>query len=118
MTIRKGMLATLVLVLWGGRAHAEDIEPRAYSNAPIGINFLIAGYAYAEGGLEAGASVPLENANLQTHATVLAYARTLDLWGRSGKVDVLIPYAWLSGDAEYAGQPVFARAASSTMPAT
>ena len=42
----------------------------------------------------------------ETHSTVLAYARTLDLWGQSGKFDVIVPYAWLSGDAEYAGQPV------------
>jgi hypothetical protein len=106
MTIRKWLLATYVLALGGGGAHAEDIEPRAYSNAPVGINFLIAGYAYAEGGLAADASVPLTNANLQTHTTVLAYARSLDLWGRSGKFDVVIPYSWLSGNAQYAGQPV------------
>ena len=31
-------------------ARAQDIEPRAYSNAPIGVNFLIAGYAYTRGG--------------------------------------------------------------------
>jgi len=106
MTIRKGMLATFFLALGGGGAFAQDIEPRAYSNAPIGVNFLIAGYAYAEGGLAVDASVPLTNANLQTHTTVLGYARALDLGGRSGKIDVVIPYAWLSGDAEYAGQPV------------
>jgi hypothetical protein len=100
------MLATLVLVLGGSAAHAQDIEPRAYSNAPVGINFLIAGYAYAEGGLAVDASVPLTNASLQTHSTVFAYARSLDLWGRSGKFDVVIPYAWVSGEAEYAGQPV------------
>jgi hypothetical protein len=32
-------------------ARAQDIEPRAYSNAPIGVNFLIAGYGYTRGGL-------------------------------------------------------------------
>ena len=30
-------------------AQAQDIEPRAYSNAPVGVNFLIAGYAYTKG---------------------------------------------------------------------
>ena len=106
MTIRKWMLATFLLALEGGGALAQEIEPRAYSNAPVGINFLVAGYGYAEGGLAVDASVPLTNASLQVHTTVLAYARSLDLWGRSGKLDMLIPYAWLSGDAEYAGQPV------------
>ena len=31
-------------------ARAQDIEPRAYSNAPVGVNFLIAGYVYTRGG--------------------------------------------------------------------
>ena len=106
MTIRHWALATFVLTLAASAVHAQSIEPRSYTNTPIGINFLIAGYAYAEGGLSADASVPLTNANLQTHSTLLAYARSIDLWGQSGKFDVVVPYAWLSGDAEYAGQPV------------
>ena len=31
--------------------------------------------------------------------------RVLDLWGTSAKVDVGLPYAWLSGSATHAGQP-------------
>jgi len=105
-----------VLALVGGSAHAQSIEPRAYTNIPIGMNFLIAGYAYAEGGLSVDPTVPLTNANLQTHSTVLAYARSLDLWGQSGKFDVIVPYAWLSGDAEYAGQPVARETSGFTTP--
>ena len=30
-------------------AKAQEAEPRSYSNAPIGLNFLIAGYGYASG---------------------------------------------------------------------
>ena len=100
------VIGALALTLAGWGVHAQSIEPRAYSNAPIGMNFLIAGYGYAKGGLSVDSSVPLTNANLETHSTVLAYARSLDLWGRSGKFDVVLPYAWLAGDAEYAGQPV------------
>ena len=41
----------LIFYFLGTMAHvslAQDIEPRAYSNAPIGINFLGAGYAEAQ----------------------------------------------------------------------
>ncbi len=38
-------------------AAAQDIEPRAYSNAPVGVNFLIAGYGYAEGGVASDPSL-------------------------------------------------------------
>jgi hypothetical protein len=89
-----------------GAAHAQDIEPRAYSNAPVGVNFLIAGYAHSHGGLSLDPSVPLTDAKLNSSAVVLAYARALDLWGLSGKFDAIVPYASLSGTASYAGQPV------------
>jgi hypothetical protein len=87
-------------------AHAQDIEPRAYSNAPIGMNFLIVGYAFTKGALPFDASLPVTNAQLKTSSAVLAYARVLDLWGKSAKFDVIVPYSWLSGSAELAGQPV------------
>lgn len=106
MTISKKWLAMCALALGGSSALAQEIEPRTYSNAPVGVNFLVAGYAYSEGGLSVDPSVPLTDANLKIHTTVFAYARTLNLWGRSGKFDVVIPYGWLSGDALYLGQPV------------
>jgi len=85
---------------------AQDIEPRAYSNAPIGVNFLVAGYAYSHGGLSLDPSLPVSDARIESSAAVLAYARVLDLWGVSGKFDAIVPYASLSGTADYAGQPV------------
>ena len=87
-------------------AHAQDIEPRAYSNAPVGVNFLIAGYAYTRGGLAFDTTLPLTNPNLRTSSTVVSYATVLDLWGKSAKFDVIAPYTWLSGSADYKGEPV------------
>jgi hypothetical protein len=100
------VLAACVLTAAVSPARAQDIEPRAYSNAPIGVNFLIAGYAYTRGGLSFDPAVPITNANLNTSNVVLAYARVLDLWGKSGKFDVIVPYTWLSGTADYQGAPV------------
>ncbi len=87
-------------------ANAQDIEPRAYSNAPVGVNFLIAGYAYTSGGVAFGPSLPITDPQLHTSNAVVAYARTLDLWGMSGKFDATLPYTWLSGTADFRGQTV------------
>jgi hypothetical protein len=106
MQLRTGIPATLFLALLGGQVQAQEIEPRAYTNAPVGVNFLIAGYIYTEGGLVFDPSVPLKNANLEINSGVVAYARSLDVWGKSAKFDVLVPYATLSGDADYLGAPV------------
>lgn len=99
--------AVLFLVLAAGAsvARAQEIEPRAYSNIPVGVNFLLAGYARSDGGLSADPSLPLDNADLRTDSTALAYARGIEVRGVSGKVDVVVPFAWISGTADYAGQP-------------
>jgi hypothetical protein len=85
-------------------AGAAEIEPRAYVNTPVGINFLLAGFAYSEGGLSSEGSSPIEDAELSTISGVLAYARTLDVLGKSGKFDVIMPYSGLSGSAMVAGE--------------
>ena len=87
-------------------ARAQDIEPRAYSNAPIGVNFLIAGYAYTKGGIAFGPPLPITNPDLDTSSAVVAYARVLDVWGMSAKFDATVPYTWLSGTADYRGETV------------
>ena len=98
-------LGVTALVVVASGVHAQDLEPRAYANTPVGLNFLIAGYAYSEGGVGIDPSIPLKDAEVQSHTAVLAYVRTLDVWGKSGKFDVVLPYAWVSGSATFEGQP-------------
>ena len=43
---RVGLMA---FVLGVADTKAQDAEPRSYSNTPVGLNFLIAGYLYSEG---------------------------------------------------------------------
>lgn len=87
-------------------ARAQDIEPRSFSNAPVGVNFLIGGYAYTRGGLEFDSATQITNPKLKASSGVMGYARVLDLWGMSGKFDVIVPYTWLSGTADFRGEPV------------
>src|SRR5215470_19226002 len=93
----------VVVVCAAGTARAQEIEPRAYSNAPVGVNFLIAGYAYTRGGVPTDGSLPVTNPHLHTSNAVLGYAHVFDLWGLSAKFDAIVPYTWLSGSADYQG---------------
>jgi hypothetical protein len=97
-------VALVVALASGATVQAQELEPRAYANAPVGLNFLILGYAYSQGDVAFEPSVPIEDAKLTVHGAFLAYARALDVWGRAGKLDVVLPYAWLSGTARVAGQ--------------
>lgn len=104
-TGNKWAMATLLLGALPG-AWAQDIEPRAYSNAPIGMNFLVAGYAYTEGGLAFDPSLPVNNPQLETDNGVLGLARVIELGGQSAKLDVILPFTDLAGSADYRGSKV------------
>jgi Putative MetA-pathway of phenol degradation len=97
-------IALIVAFAAGATVEAQELEPRAYANAPVGLNFLILGYGYTQGDVAFDPSVPIEDAKLTVHNAFLAYVRALDVWGRAGKLDVVLPYAWLSGTARVAGQ--------------
>lgn len=86
-------------------AQAQSLEPRSYSNTPVGLNFMLAGYGYAEGKIAFDPSAPVIDAKFRSSTEIFAYARSLDVWGKSAKFDVLLPYSAFYGDALVSGQP-------------
>ena len=50
------------------------------------------------------ASSPVTDAKVNVHAGLLAYARSLDVWGLSGKVFAVLPFTEASGSEKVAGQ--------------
>jgi hypothetical protein len=103
-TARAGFLGALAT--FGAAAQAQEIEPRAYSNIPQGVNFAVVGYANTSGGLLSDPTFPLDDAKLNTDAAVFGFAHAIQLHGQSGKIDLIVPYFWLEGTAEFAGEPV------------
>ncbi|MNF85182.1 hypothetical protein D3C84_675690 [compost metagenome] len=103
--VRLIRFASASLVMLATGAVAEDLEPRSYANTPVGINFLLLGYSDLHGNVTANPSIPLEDAKLKIETVVFAFARSLDVWGRSGKFDVVVPEAKLTGSALLAGEP-------------
>lgn len=102
--MRRFVIST-VLLLVASAPHAQELEPRLYANAPVGLNFAIAGYAYTTGGVTADPAVPLDNASIDVHSAVLAYAHSFAALGRSAKFDAIGTYSTLSGRADLAGVP-------------
>ena len=96
----------LCALLVAAAASAQDLEPRAYSNVPVGVDFLVVGYAYTEGSVSTDPSLPIEDAHLAQSTSLLAWSRSFGLLGRLAKVDVIAPYASLSGSARVAGEKI------------
>jgi len=103
-TTASALLAAAGLLGPPAPAGAQELEPRAYANLPIGLNFLAVGYAHSTGGLATDPSIPIEDAHLRIDTGLFAYVRSIDFWGRSGKFDVIVPYSHLAGTALVAGQ--------------
>jgi hypothetical protein len=87
-------------------ALAQDLEPRLYTNVPLGMNFLGAGYGYSEGNVLVDPALAFENAEVEVDGPVLGYGRSVRLGPFSGKVDGAIARVCLDGSADYEGEHV------------
>ena len=87
-------------------ASGQSIEPRAYSPAPVGTNFLIVAYSESSGAIPIDPALPLSDIDLKISGLLIGYARSLNLFGKSAKVDFILPVARLQGEASFFGQPV------------
>lgn len=95
----------VLMFLTSALLHAGEIEPRAYVNTPVGVNFTLLGYAHSDGGLSTSGSSPIQDAELQMDTEILAYARSLDVMGHAAKIDLIVPYSKLNGSALVGGLP-------------
>lgn len=81
-----------------GSVYAQSLEPRAYSNAPVGMNFLLTGYQYSTGALSLDPSIPITDAKADVDVGLLGYVRTFDVAGKSAKAGFLLPYASIAAE--------------------
>lgn len=90
------LLLALLLVPSLSDLHAQELEPRAYSAAPTGTNFLVAGYTRLAGQVLTDPSLPVTDIRAAINAFALGYARIFDVGGRTASVGFVVPFA--SGD--------------------
>ena len=67
-------------------AAAQDLEPRAFSPTPTGLNFVALGYGYSWGNVVLDPSLLIVDGEATLHSFVGAYVRTINFFGMSGKV--------------------------------
>ena len=93
------LVAAAILILDLGRISAQELEPRALTNIPMGMSFGVAGYAYANGNILFDPGLPIDDASASLHSIVGGYARSINFFGMSGKIDAILPY----GIGDWAG---------------
>jgi hypothetical protein len=84
----------VALFLCSWRVLAQDLEPRAYTVSPLGLNFAFLGYNRTTGDLVFDPAVPITNSSAKINGGVVGYYRALGFFGRNANVRIIVPYAW------------------------
>ncbi len=82
---------------------AQELEPRSLTNLPVGTNFALLGYRYTQGDILLDPAVPIEDLNANLHNVFAAYVRSIKLFGQSGKISAILPYATGKWEGYYTG---------------
>ena len=96
MLRRLALASILSSAVFSASAIAQELEPRAYSNAPVGTTFAIAAYTRLSGDVLPDPSLPVKNVDASIDGFTLGYARFFALFGRSASFSAALPY--VSGD--------------------
>jgi hypothetical protein len=102
------IFAAALVALAAGRMAAQELEPGAYSPAPVGMNIIVVADAFSTGDLNFDPSGPIDEASADINSTVVGYVRTFGLAGRAASLGLAVPY--VRGDLEglVNGQPASA----------
>ena len=101
-------LALTMMFVVTGTGQAQQLEPRAYSPAPIGLNFLGLGALYTTGGVVTDPASPIQNVQARVYTAAPYYGHTFGLFGRLANVTVTTPFAEANahGDVQDVGRSI------------
>ncbi|HMS32890.1 MAG TPA: transporter [Ignavibacteria bacterium] len=83
---------------------SQEIEPRFYANIPKGFNALALAYTYSNGDIVTEGTSPIQDLKISSNTPVLGYVRTFSLFKCLSRIQVNIPYTFLSGNAQLRGK--------------
>jgi hypothetical protein len=82
------------LIAAASRSNAQELEPRAFSPNPTGVNYLVIGYSRSSGGVLFDPSVPYTNVEANFNSALVGYGHTFGVFGRSASATLVTPYLW------------------------
>lgn len=86
-------------------AFAQALEPRRWTHLPVGANFAGFGYSYADVDIAFDPALRIEEATADIQTYIFSYVRVLDVFGKSGRIDLKVPYATGRWEGLLEGQP-------------
>ena len=100
--MRHSLLATLcgLVFLAPSHARAQELEPRAYSPAPVGTTFVIGGIGRSQGAILLDPSLDVDHVEGDLWIATIGAGRVFSIAGRQARVLAVFPLAWgaITGD--------------------
>ena len=93
----------LILACWAATAAGQDLEPRSFSQTPVGMNFAGLALGYAEGSMLFDQATTLEDVNGEITSLAGYYVRSLDFLGVSSKASIVVPVMWGDWTGKFQG---------------
>src|SRR5262245_34037939 len=93
MVVTQSLGVALAFAILTAPSAAQELEPRALVNAPVGVNFLIVAAGYADGGLLFDPGLPIEDGSARLATLGVGYVRSIGVFGMAGKVGLVVPSA-------------------------
>jgi len=90
--------ALAVLSLLTGPVASQDVQPKVYTPAPVGVNLFTLGYAYSSGAVLFDKTIPIDDATGDIHSFTAGYSRSIGVFGMAGRADAAMPL--VTGDWE------------------
>lgn len=90
-------------LIYTSYSRSQEIEPRFYANIPKGFNALALAYTYSNGDIVTEGTSPIQDLKISSNTPVLGYVRTFSLLKCLSRIQVNIPYTFLSGNAQLRG---------------
>src|SRR5215813_5257160 len=87
-----GLLASTLLL--GVAAYGQDMEARAYSPAPVGMNLALVSYGHTSGSVLLDPTIPIEDLSAKFNTVSLGYYHSFGLFGRQTSIAGGMPYVW------------------------
>jgi len=103
------LLSAWILLMLMRSGIAQELEPRRWSHLPVGANFVGVGYIYSDVDIFFDPAVDIEDATAEINTVAVSYVRALDVFGKSGRVDVVLPYSSGRWEGLQGGEPASAR---------
>lgn len=73
-------------------ASAQDLEPKAYSRAPVGTKFVLVSYGHQSGDVLIDSSLPLRDVNVSLNSIAIGYGQVFALAKRQASLAAVVPY--------------------------